>query len=52
MSLFNREDAQSGAERQPEVPRVQIQGEEAVIPRSDESSGGDDRVKLSPKVWG
>ena len=27
MSLFNRQDAQSREERQPEVPRVQIQGE-------------------------
>ncbi len=51
MSLFERA-AGSRDERQPEVPRVQIQGEEAIIPRSDESPGGDDPVKLSPKVWG
>ena len=50
MSLFNREDAQSGAERQPEIPRVQIQGEEAVIPSADEADG--DRVKLPKKIWG
>ena len=50
MSLFQRNSGEAGAERQPEVPRVQIQGDEAVIPRSDE--GGEDRTKLSPKTWG
>ena len=51
MSLFNRPDAESRDERQPEVPRVQIQGEEAVIPRADEADGGD-RVPLPKKIWG
>jgi hypothetical protein len=51
MSLFQRTE-QGRDERQPEVPRVQIQGDEAVIPRSDEAQGGDDRQKLSPKIWG
>ncbi len=52
MSLFQRNE-QGREERQPEVPRVQIQGDEAVIPRSDEApQGGDDRHKLSPKTWG
>jgi len=50
MSLFQRNSGEAGAERQPEVPRVQIQGDEAVIPRSDQ--GGEDRTKLSPKIWG
>jgi len=35
MTLFQRSE-QGREERQPEVPRVQIQGDEAVIPRSDE----------------
>ena len=53
MSLFQRNSGEAGAERQPEVPRVQIQGDEAVIPRSDEGpQSGDDRTKLSPKTWG
>ncbi len=52
MSLFQRSE-QGREERQPEVPRVQIQGDEAVIPRSDEApQSGDDRTKLSPKIWG
>jgi len=52
MTLFQRNE-QGRDERQPEVPRVQIQGEEAVIPRSDEAApSGDDRYKLSPKTWG
>jgi len=51
MSLFQRNE-QGREERQPEVPRVQIQGDEAVIPRLDEAPGGDDRHKLSPKIWG
>ena len=51
MSLFQRTE-QGRDERQPEVPRVQIQGEEAVIPRSDEAPSGDDRYRLSPKTWG
>src|SRR6266851_1129521 len=49
MTLFQRSE-QGPEERQPEVPRVQIQGDEAVIPRSDEA--GEDRTKLSPKTWG
>jgi hypothetical protein len=49
MTLFQRNE-QGREERQPEVPRVQIQGDEAVIPRSDEA--GEDRTKLSPKTWG
>ena len=49
MHLVQRSE-QGREERQPEVPRVQIQGDEAVIPRSDE--GGEDRTKLSPKTWG
>jgi len=36
MTLFQRSE-QGREERQPEVPRVQIQGDEAVIPRSDEA---------------
>jgi hypothetical protein len=52
MSLFQRNSGEAGAERQPEVPRVQIQGDEAVIPRSDEGPVGEDRAKLSPKTWG
>ena len=51
MSLFQRNE-QGREERQPEVPRVQIQGEEAVVPRTDEAQSGDDRYKLSPKTWG
>jgi len=52
MSLFQRNSGEAGAERQPEVPRVQIQGDEAVIPRSDDAPSGEDRAKLSPKTWG
>ena len=53
MSLVQRSE-QGREERQPEVPRVLIQGDEAVIPRSDEGGpqSGDDRAKLSPKTWG
>ena len=51
MSLFQR-NTEAGTERQPEVPRVQIQGEDAIIPRSVDTPSGDDRVKLSPKTWG
>ena len=51
MSLFERKESQSRYERQPEVPRVQIQGEEAVIPAMDDAKAGE-RVKLSPKIWG
>ena len=50
MSLFERKESQSRDERQPEVPRVQIQGEEAVIPAMDDAKA--ERVKLSPKIWG
>jgi len=51
MTLFQSTE-QGREERQPEVPRVQIQGEEAIIPRSDAAPSGDDRYKLSPKTWG
>ena len=52
MSLFQRSE-QGREERQPEVPRVQIQGDEAVIPRSDEAPSGEPTTtKLSPKIWG
>ena len=51
MSLFQR-NTEVGAERQPEVPSVQIQGEDAIIPRPSDAPSGDDRVKLSPKTWG
>ena len=51
MSLFNRQDSQSREERQPEVPRVQIQGEEAVIPPTDDAASPE-RFKIPPKIWG
>ena len=51
MSLFQR-TTEAGTEHQPEVPRVQIQGEDAIIPSPSGAPSGDDRVKLSPKTWG
>jgi hypothetical protein len=51
MNLFERKESQGREERQPEIPRVQIQGEEAVIPRTGDPEGGD-RVSLPKKIWG
>ncbi len=51
MSLFQR-NPEAGTERQPEVPRVQIQGEDAIIPSPSGEQAANDVVKVSPKTWG
>jgi hypothetical protein len=53
MNLFNRTQENTGQERLPNVPRVEIQGEHAVIPHAgNDPSEENQRVKLPEKVWG
>lgn len=46
MSLFNRNTEQ-------EVPEIQVQGEEAVIPQTqDGEEGKPKKIKFPKKTWG
>jgi hypothetical protein len=53
MNLFQRNQENAGQERLPNVPRVEIQGEQAVIPNlASDPSEEEQRVQLPKKVWG
>ena len=53
MTLFQRSQDNSGTERLPNVPRVEIQGEQAVIPSlANDPAEQEQRVKLPQKIWG